>query len=132
MLEEDKSIVKPKRIRTDQKKRNERYKFRYHNDQSYYKYKSDSAARRRQKAREYLESIRNSSTCSSCGDSEHPWRLDFHHIDPSQKKKKVSQCQSITSINEEMKKCVLLCANCHRDHHYYNDNKHKSIDKEEM
>ena len=116
----------------DKKERRRKYKRDWSRERSRERYKTDLEFRNRRnkhnaevrkRAKEYLDHIRNSSACSSCGDKDHPWRLDFHHVDPKQKIKKVTGCQTIKTIQKEMKKCVLLCANCHRDHHYYNDNK---------
>jgi hypothetical protein len=57
--------------------------------------------------------------CTQC-DESHPATLDFHHItrDPTNRKVHLlaANC-SWKAIQEEMKKCVVLCANCHRKHH---------------
>ena len=53
-----------------------------------------------------------------CGYDKHPGVLDFHHIDPSTKSFGVSSggfSRSWTSIETEIKKCILVCANCHRE-----------------
>jgi hypothetical protein len=58
--------------------------------------------------------------CTKCGFG-HIAALDFHHTDPTQKDgnihRLVSNGQS-KKVREEIKKCVVLCANCHRIHHY--------------
>lgn len=62
--------------------------------------------------------------CCECGE-DHPAVLDFHHVDPSQKsfsinegiKNKVSCAKMLT----EIEKCIVLCSNCHRKHHYAED-----------
>jgi hypothetical protein len=42
--------------------------------------------------------------------------LDFHHLDPEEKSFGLSSCKChITRFHDELKKCTLLCANCHRD-----------------
>ena len=56
--------------------------------------------------------------CCLCS-KEHPSELfDFHHIDPKTKKFSLGAARgSITSwanLVKELKKCVMLCANCHR------------------
>jgi len=56
--------------------------------------------------------------CTVCGYDKHPGVLDFHHIDPSTKSFGVSSggfSRSWTSIETEIKKCILVCANCHRE-----------------
>ena len=59
------------------------------------------------------------SKCSGCGYNKHPSALEFHHKDPSQKDFSISSVanKSWKSIVEEVKKCVLLCSNCHRIEH---------------
>ena len=58
--------------------------------------------------------------CTACGYS-HIACLDFHHEDPSTKKGSVHQFISngqFAKAYEEIKKCIVLCANCHRIHHH--------------
>ncbi len=42
---------------------------------------------------------------------------DFHHLDPKIKEAKVSSIGSLTRALKEAAKCILLCANCHRETH---------------
>ena len=58
--------------------------------------------------------------CTKCGliDKTYPQIYDFHHLDPSQKE--FSICKNVLSfdkIKNELDKCVVLCANCHRKEH---------------
>ncbi|HEY4160629.1 MAG TPA: hypothetical protein VGM08_01050 [Candidatus Saccharimonadales bacterium] len=56
--------------------------------------------------------------CIVCGYSKHPGVLDFHHIDPTTKSFGISSgglSRSWASIEIELQKCVLVCANCHRE-----------------
>lgn len=56
--------------------------------------------------------------CSSCGYDKYVGALDFHHKDPEGKDFSISHAKmSWRQIEEEIKKCVLLCANCHREEH---------------
>ena len=58
--------------------------------------------------------------CAKCGFS-HPAALDFHHVDPSEKERAVSYFQKngqFAKAMKEIEKCIVLCANCHRIHHY--------------
>jgi hypothetical protein len=57
--------------------------------------------------------------CYQCGE-KHPAALDFHHIDPSIKSFNISTAitsKTIAGLQEEIKKCVVICANCHRKLH---------------
>lgn len=70
--------------------------------------------------------------CSICDYDDCVGALDLHHIDPSKKEFSFSgnYCLSWKSLREEVKKCVLLCANCHKMyHHNCEDNfcKHNNI-----
>jgi hypothetical protein len=56
--------------------------------------------------------------CIICGYDRHPGVLDFHHIDPATKSFGISSgglSRSWISIQAELAKCVLVCANCHRE-----------------
>jgi len=58
--------------------------------------------------------------CIICGYKKCIAALDFHHIDPTSKDKDYfNQRAGLTkSLKLELDKCVLLCANCHREEHY--------------
>lgn len=46
--------------------------------------------------------------------------LEFHHMDPTKKEFSISQMRhSVMSekVKKELDKCILLCANCHREVH---------------
>lgn len=56
--------------------------------------------------------------CAICGYSKHPGILDFHHIDPKTKSFGISAggfSRSWNKVEAELTKCVLVCANCHRE-----------------
>ena len=57
--------------------------------------------------------------CHDCGlVSKHREVYDFHHVDPSKKDINPTQLRfSFERMKAELKKCVLLCANCHRIRH---------------
>jgi len=54
--------------------------------------------------------------CNHCKDSR-AQVLQFHHLDPKKKDIKLSLAAnngwSIKRIQQEINKCVVLCANCH-------------------
>ena len=68
-----------------------------------------------------LRDIKMKSGCVICGYKEHWAALDFHHTNPSEKENLVSKLVSqgcFAAAMEEVQKCIVLCANCHRIHHY--------------
>ena len=63
--------------------------------------------------------FKSTLNCTNCGFS-HPAVLDFHHVDRTDKKSvhQLAQNGNYKSAREEIKKCIVLCANCHRIHHH--------------
>lgn len=58
-----------------------------------------------------------SDGCSLCGFNKHPNCLDFHHINPKEKSVNIAQAKisyTLEKLIDEMKKCCLVCSNCHR------------------
>ena len=58
--------------------------------------------------------------CEICGYDKCISALEFHHLDPSEKKFGISKNISGHSLEEckkEVDKCILVCANCHREIH---------------
>jgi len=56
--------------------------------------------------------------CSICGYSKCSGALEFHHINPQDKEVKYFHGRKLESIKAELDKCILVCANCHRELHY--------------
>ena len=78
-----------------------------------------AVAKRRSKlrlmAREY-----KGGKCIICGYKRHSGALEFHHLDPQTKEFGISvdgSTRSWARIKAEADKCVLVCANCHREIH---------------
>lgn len=56
--------------------------------------------------------------CERCGYHTSIKALEFHHLDPNKKDFTISNDHfKLEEALEETKKCVLLCANCHRELH---------------
>lgn len=56
--------------------------------------------------------------CSKCGDKRH-YVIDAHHLDPTKKDYAIGDAAtSPNKIQLELKKCIPLCSNCHREFHY--------------
>ena len=67
--------------------------------------------------------------CIICGYDKNYASLEFHHLNPKEKEFPLDarhlSNSSITSLLTEAKKCILLCANCHRELHNPDFNKDK-------
>lgn len=56
--------------------------------------------------------------CILCGYDKNPRALHFHHLDPAEKHYVISRAghtRAFSEVQEEARKCVLLCANCHAE-----------------
>lgn len=96
------------------------------NKESYLRYRhsklyKETSENRKQSIRDWFANYKKSLSCELCGEN-HPACLQFHHKDRNDKTIEVSQAVlrkwSIESIEKEIKKCQVLCANCHFKLHY--------------
>jgi transposase-like protein len=74
-----------------------------------------SVARHRQKLKAILVEEAG-GRCAICGYSRHIQALQFHHVDPGEKRMGLSDqgvTYSLERLRAEAKKCILLCATCH-------------------
>jgi len=72
--------------------------------------------KRRKKASKAFEEYKCNIGCQMCGYKQYGGSLDFHHIDPKQKDRRIGSTHltSLSKISKsELDKCVLLCKNCH-------------------
>jgi len=79
-----------------------------------------TTAQSSKRGKEKWDLYKSALHCARCPEN-HTATLDFHHIDPTEKEYEVSQLISnrmFTKAYKEIKKCIVLCANCHRKHHY--------------
>lgn len=59
-------------------------------------------------------------SCTVCGYDRYQGSFDFHHLDPKEKDFAIAATKAYAfndKIKSELDKCVLLCANCHREVH---------------
>ena len=58
--------------------------------------------------------------CMDCGVKYPHYVMDFDHRDPETKTKNISRMltTSVKTIMDEVAKCDLVCANCHRERTY--------------
>lgn len=68
----------------------------------------------KEKALEYL-----GRRCVYCGYDKFDEALEFHHVDPRAKAFKISDgnTRSWSRVRAELDKCIIVCANCHREIH---------------
>lgn len=62
--------------------------------------------------------------CERCDGVFHENVYDFHHFDHTQKSFPINQAtfqRNWDNILAEAEKCKLLCANCHREVHTFNE-----------
>jgi hypothetical protein len=69
----------------------------------------------RAEAREYVWDFLATHPCISCGETD-PIVLEFHHRSGKEKEisRMVADGLSVATIQNEIDKCDVLCANCHR------------------
>lgn len=90
----------------------------YENNKAQY---SERNLKRITEIRKDFQILKANLKCSRCGEN-HPATLDFHHQDPTEKESSVANLvtrgYSKERVEQEIAKCVILCANCHRKEHY--------------
>ncbi len=125
----------PEERKVKRKEYNERYKAKYPDrvkaqDAAYKERNKEKLRKQRsdwQKKKGRLNKIKaieyKGGKCEDCGGVFEACCYDFHHTDPSIKDSNIARLtgRDFENMKEELDKCVLLCANCHRIRHY-NDN----------
>jgi hypothetical protein len=78
----------------------------------------EAVAKRRRLVKEILVK-ECGSCCKECGYKKSIAALAFHHVDPSKKEIVISGSRvlGIDKLRQEIKKCILLCRNCHIELH---------------
>lgn len=75
---------------------------------------------RDKRIKEWLTEYKQSLICEVCGEN-HPACLEFHHINPQEKDFAIGRMRDKSSwskLKDEIAKCRVLCANCHRKEHW--------------
>ncbi|OGI18574.1 MAG: hypothetical protein A3B68_02280 [Candidatus Melainabacteria bacterium RIFCSPHIGHO2_02_FULL_34_12] len=78
------------------------------------------AVRKRRKKIRLMAIEYKGGKCKLCGYNRCIEALEFHHTDPSKKDFSISSrghSRSWKRVKEELDKCTMLCANCHREIH---------------
>jgi len=84
------------------------------------------AVKKRRKALRTKSIKLKGGRCEICGYSKCLDALEFHHVDNNKKDFGISAkgyTRSWEKVKAELKKCKLLCANCHREIHSANISK---------
>ncbi|KKQ98041.1 MAG: hypothetical protein UT24_C0005G0060 [Candidatus Woesebacteria bacterium GW2011_GWB1_39_12] len=83
------------------------------------RYLADAVAKRRRHLKE-LAVQEGGGECQVCGYKKYSGALDFHHINEKKKLFALNvrdMTKSWKMIVKEIHKCLLVCANCHREIH---------------
>lgn len=74
--------------------------------------------------RKYEAVLARGGKCERCGYDKNIAALDFHHTNPDEKEFQIDMRHfsnhSLEKLQAELDKCILLCANCHREEHNSN------------
>ena len=80
------------------------------------KKKRDTLSYRRKVKNQIIEY--KGGKCEICGYNKCIEALEFHHLNPQEKDFNISGgTKSFKSLKPEIDKCILVCANCHREIH---------------
>lgn len=78
------------------------------------------AKNNRQKLVDDFQDFKKTLKCNRCSENRW-WVLEFHHTNPNEKEGEISllvRKGSKEKLFKEIKKCEVLCCNCHRNLHY--------------
>lgn len=71
--------------------------------------------------RKYEIVLARGGKCEKCGYDKNIAALEFHHKNPDEKEFQIDMRHfsnsSLEKLQTELDKCILLCANCHREEH---------------
>ena len=79
----------------------------------------ENVQKRRRKIKEMSIEYKG-GRCEKCGYDKCNGALEFHHLDPEQKDFGIGNkgyTRSWEKIKSELDKCIMVCANCHREIH---------------
>lgn len=88
------------------------------------------AAEQKKRGRKEWDAFKATLSCVHCGE-DHPATFDFHHVIRGPDNHKVHKLLGggqYAKAKEEIKKCIVLCANCHRKLHW-EEAQHKKLAK---
>jgi len=73
-------------------------------------------AERAKRDRAYFQQVKLDRGCTDCGYASHPAALEFDHLPGFMKRYRIATMAGMrrSLIDEEIAKCEVVCANCHR------------------
>lgn len=74
---------------------------------------------KRKGVRQFIQEYKLKKGCSICGYNKCASALDFHHSGDKgfSISNAIRNTKGIRAVTEEIKKCIVLCSNCHRELH---------------
>lgn len=84
------------------------------------KERNTEAVQKRRKKLKQMSIDYKGGCCQKCGYNKCNGALEFHHLDPNKKDFAISSkgdTKSWEKLQNELDKCILVCANCHREIH---------------
>lgn len=76
-----------------------------------------------QEKKNIVQELKSQCRCAKCGDNR-GYVLEYHHVNPEEKENTIARLTSnnytLDKVYDEIQKCIVLCANCHREFHYLN------------
>ena len=123
-------VAIPYACKERQKAYNKEYRKQYY-QRNKEKIKARTYATKKKKRQEYNE-WKATLSCVQCSFS-HPAALDFHHVIKKPDNQRVNELvrsgRFKAAYKEATERCIVLCANCHRIHHW---EEHKGYAKTEV
>jgi len=82
------------------------------------KWKASDKKRTHERFKKFLRRVKKKMSCKICGYNKSNYAKHFHHLDKTNKREVSSMNQhSLKEVKKEIRKCVLVCANCHAEIH---------------
>lgn len=85
----------------------------------YSKYQKKSNRMVYYRGQDFINRYKKICGCKKCREKRY-WVLDCHHINSKDKVNPITYYKSCTikTIKYELRKCIILCRNCHSDFHF--------------
>lgn len=107
----------PEAVRAAQRETSRKRRARLKDDPAYRASIKKQREAGRQRAKDFVLGLKADTPCADCGQTFDPVCMDFDHISDDKTDNVgtlVSRGVSVKRIQDEVEKCELVCANCHR------------------